>query len=170
MGASQSVPELVEAARSNAKLSVDRISDIETIKNGPGGTDAQSAELGAAIAELEAGVVDTFSMFEARMQHHFRRGPFSRKLTTKLSEAGEADLAERVHQFYLAVNVLKHGKGASYRELSSTSHSLIVLKSGEDVVVDASRKTSGLVDVTVTGFFEALSTTIIEAYQFLENK
>ncbi len=51
------------------------------------------------------------------MQHHFKRGPFSRKLKASLLVSGRDDLADRIHQYYLAINVLKHGTGASYREL-----------------------------------------------------
>jgi hypothetical protein len=161
MEASHSVPELVGAAQSTANACQNRISEIQSLKGA-------AQDLDAAIAELEAVVVDIFSVFEARMQHHFKRGPFSRKLKAKLLEAGEPDLADRLHQYYLAVNVLKHGKGASYRELLKNPSALITMNNADDVTAHEDRATSGLVDVTPTGFFDGLCATILEATAFLE--
>jgi len=170
MRASQSVPELVAAAQANAKTSEDRVSGILKLMDGQNGSDAQVEELRAATDALELASVDIFSLFEARMQHHFRRGPFSRKLKSLLLESEQTDLADRVHQYYLAINVLKHGKGASYRELLNTPSSLFVIKPTEDIIADDAHAPAGLVDVTVPGFFDGLTTTILEAYHFLENR
>ena len=170
MRASQSVPELVAAAQANAKTSEDRVSGILKLMDGQNGSDAQVKELRAATDALELAAVDIFSLFEARMQHHFRRGPFSRKLRSLLLESEQTDLADRVHQYYLAINVLKHGKGASYRELLNTQSSLFVIKQTEDVIVDEAHAPAGLLDVTVPGFFDGLTTTILESYHFLENR
>jgi hypothetical protein len=170
MRASQSVPELVAAAQANAKTSEDRVSGILKLMDGQNGSDAQVEELRAATDALELAAVDIFSLFEARMQHHFRRGPFSRKLKSLLLESEQTDLADRVHQYYLAINVLKHGKGASYRELLNTPSSLFVIKPIEDIIADEAHAPAGLVDVTVPGFFDGLTTTILEAYHFLENR
>jgi hypothetical protein len=126
-----------------------------------------SDELTAAIVALEAAAIDIFAVFEARMQHHFRRGPFSRKLKVALLEAGETDLADRIYEYYLIVNVLKHGKGASHRELLAMSEPLLpVRKAPEDY--EAGDGQPGLVDVTASGFFDGLTTAIIEAHDFLE--
>ena len=168
MSTSQSLLELVAAAKADAKTSEDRISEILKLTGGQDGSDAQVEELRAATASLELAAVDIFSLFEARMQHHFRRGPFSRKLRSLLLEAGKNDLADRVHQYYLAINVLKHRKGASYRELLKTPSTLFVVKPAEDITVDEAP--AGLVDVSVSGFFDGLTTTILEAYHFLENR
>lgn len=170
MEASQSLLELVAAAQANAKTSEDRISEIMKLMDGQNGSDAQVEELRAATVSLELAAVDTFSVFEARMQHHFRRGPFSRKLKSLLLESGQTDLANRVYQYYLAINVLKHGKGASYRELLNTPSTLFVVKPNADVIADEAHPPAGLVDVSVPGFFDGLSTTILEAYHFLENR
>jgi len=170
MRASQSVPELVAAAQANAKTSEDRVSGILKLLDGQNGSDAQVKELRAATDALELAAVDIFSLFEARMQHHFRRGPFSRKLKSLLLESEQTDLADRVHQYYLAINVLKHGKGASYRELLNTPSSLFVIKPIEDIIADEAHAPAGLIDVTVPGFFDGLTTTILEAYHFLENR
>jgi len=168
MSASQSILELVAAAQATAKTSEDRISEITKLMGGQAGSDAQVEELRAAAVALELAAIDIFSLFEARMQHHFRRGPFSRKLKSLLIESGQVALAGRVHQFYLAINVLKHGKGASYRELLNAPSSLLVVKPAEDNSTDGA--SPGLVDVTVPGFFEGLTSTILEAYHFLEGR
>ncbi len=170
MATSQSVLELVAAARANAKISKDRISEVLILMDGQNGSEAQVEELRAATVALELAAIDIFTLFEARMQHHFRRGPFSRKLKSLLLAAGQTDLADRVHQYYLAINVLKHGKGASYRELLKAPSTLIVVKPTEDIIADEAHAPAGLIDVSVPGFFDGLTATIIEAYHFLENK
>jgi hypothetical protein len=170
MGVSQSVPELIAAARENAKPSEACIEEIliqYDLRNIP---EVQVEELRAATVALELIAVDIFSVFEARMQHHFKRGPFSRKLKALLLAAKRADLADRVHQYYLAVNVLKHGRGASYRELLETPKTFLVVKPYDAAVVDAVPVRPGLVDVAVPGFIEGLTTTILEAFEFLENR
>ncbi len=134
METAQSLPELVAASQ----------------------TDAMNADT-ATVARL---AIDIFSVFEARMQHHFRRGPFSRKLKALLVESGEAELADAVYQYYLGVNVLKHGKGASHRELLKLSDTRFVVNADADNEV-------GLIDVSDAGFFAGLTETILAAYQFL---
>ena len=170
MEASHSVPELVAAAQIDAKTSQDRISDILNLMEGQTASAAQIEELTAATVALELTAVDIFSVFEARMQRHFKRGPFSRKLKAALLAAGQADLADRVHQHYLAINVLKHGTGASYRELLSNKSTLIVVEKPKDTTAVDAPASAGLIDVTVPGFFDGLTTTILEAYHFLENR
>ncbi|MHA1128677.1 MAG: hypothetical protein ACTSRN_06985, partial [Alphaproteobacteria bacterium] len=98
MDTSQSLLELVAAARANAKTSEDRISEVLKLMDGQNGSEAQVEELRAATVSLELVAVDIFSVFEARMQHHFKRGPFSRKLKSLLLAAGQTDLADRVYQ------------------------------------------------------------------------
>ena len=127
-------------------------------------------DLRAATVALEAVAVDTYTLFEARMQHHFKRGPFSRKLKALLLDNEQADLADRVHQHYLAINVLKHGVGASHRALLATPNCLFVVKKAVDVITDEAQTPTGLVDVSVAGFFDGLTATILEAYEFLENR
>lgn len=170
MGASQSLLELVAAAQANAKTSEDRISEILKLMDGQNGTQTQVEELRAATALLESAAVDTFSLFEARMQHHFRRGPFSRKLRSLLVASKKTDLADRIHQYYLAVNVLKHGKGASYRELLNTPSTLFAVKPAETNQDDDAHPPVSLVDISGPGFFDGMTAAIVEAYHFLENR
>lgn len=154
MEASQSVPELVAAAQTDVKPYEDHIAaNLTAVADG---------ETRAAIAALEAASVDIFSLFEARMQHHFKRGPFSRKLKALLLEAGEGDLADRIHQYYLAINVLKHGKGASHRELLKTPSALFVVRASDE------DQGASLVDISAPGFFAGLTQTILDAHSFLE--
>lgn len=171
METTQSVAELVAVARGNAKAYENRISAVLHLDDGGQKRSAsQVEELRAATIALELEAVDIFSLFEARMQHHFKRGPFSRKLTSLLLSSGHADLAERVHQYYLVINVLKHGKGASYRELLNTPDFPLVVMSGKDTISDNAQASVGLVDISVPGFFGELTETIMEASQFLEKR
>jgi hypothetical protein len=170
MEASHHVLELVKSAQVNAKISEARISDILKRMEGQNRSDAKVEELRAAIILLELEAVDIFSLFEARMQHHFKRGPFSRKLKSLLLESQQTDLADKFYQYYLAMNVLKHGRGVSYRELLNVPNSLFVVKSNEDIIIDEEHLSTGLVDVSVPGFFDGLIKTILEAYHFLENR
>ena len=170
MATSQSLLEQIAAAQVTAKALEGRISEALKLMDGSLGTDAQVKELRRATKALELAAVDIFSIFEARMQHHFKRGPFSRKLKALLLESKQPDLADQLHKYYLAVNVLKHGKGASYRELLNSPTSLFDVKSPQAANSEEAQPTAGLIDVTVLGFFDGLTKTIVDAYHFLEDK
>lgn len=170
MEATLSVPELVAAAQANAKMQEGRIEEALVLMGGQHVSKSQIEDLSAATAALEFAAVDILSVFEARMQHHFKRGPFSRKLKSLLVQAGKTDLADSLHQYYLAINVLKHGKGASYRELLSTPSHLVALKPASDLTEDDAGVHTSLIDVTLPKFFDGLTKTILEAYHFLEKK
>lgn len=101
----------------------------------------------ATTNQIEAMVVETVSAFEARLQHHFARGPFFVKLRGKLAAEGHLDLAQRVHHYYLAANVLKHGGGKSLRELQKIEPAPFTLQDEEG---------KALVDVTADGFLGGL--------------
>jgi hypothetical protein len=166
MAASESLLDLINAAQEQAKTHQTRIDQILATSDANSRSAEEVDALQSATKALETATIDAFSLFEARMQHHFKRGPFSRKLTARLREAGETKLTDQVHQYYLAANVLKHGKGASHRELLKTPTPLVTLRSDEP---DAETPTS-LIDVTTGGFFDGLCATIIAATHFLENK
>ena len=170
METSQSLLELVAAAQASAKVSEHRILNILQHMDNEDGSHAQVEELRAEIVKLKLVSVNTFSLFEARMQHNFRRGPFSRKLKSLLLESKKVDLADRVHNYYLAINVLKHGKGSSYRELLNVPNSYFILKPNENKTPVEEHATACLIDVSAPGFFDGLCATIIEAYHFLENR
>lgn len=169
MAVSQSLPNLVRAAQDTAKSSYDRMSEILNDADGQPMTDAQSKEMTEHTVAIELAAVDIFTVFEARMQRHFKRGPLSRKVKAALLEAGEPDLADRLHQHYLAINVLKHGTGASHRELLGNKSTLFVVKHVSDEAVKEGDAVAGLVDVTPPHFFDGLAGTILDAYDFLEN-
>ncbi|GAA6208812.1 hypothetical protein NBRC116601_21050 [Cognatishimia sp. WU-CL00825] len=158
----QSVPELIAAAQISAKALAEPLSDSADQER----SDAQRA----AVRAIELAAIDIFSVFEARMQHHFRRGPFARKLKALLLECKRDDLAKRFHRYYLAINVLKHGKGSSHRELLKAPAEFRVLTSNDGPVDDETQRPAALVDVTVPGFFDALCDTLLEAHQFLEKR
>lgn len=101
----------------------------------------------AEIAEIEAMVIETVSAFEARLQHHFARGPFFVKLRNKLAAEGHTALAQTVYQYYLAANVLKHGGGKSLRELEKIEPAPFTLQDEDG---------KALVDVTADGFLSGL--------------
>ncbi|MBT3141407.1 hypothetical protein DS909_20955 [Phaeobacter gallaeciensis] len=170
MDTTQSVPERVAAAQAAAKPSEDRIAEIFDLGDAQTLSVSLAEDLRAATVALELATVDIYSAFESQMQHHFKRGPFSRKLKNLLIDAGKTDLADRVHHYYLAANVLKHGKGASHRELLNAPTSLYAVKAAQDAAVDDDHPATGLIDVTGPDFFAGLTKTILEAYQFLEKK
>jgi len=170
MAASQSLLEQIAAAQVTAKALEGRISEALKLMDSSLRTDAQVKELLRATKALELAAVDIFSMFEARMQHHFKRGPFSRKLKALLLESKQPDLADRLHKYYLAINVLKHGKGASYRELLNSPTFLFDVKSPQATKSEEAQPPVSLIDVTAPGFFDGLTKTIVDAYYFLEGK
>jgi hypothetical protein len=170
MTTSENVPDLIAAAQANAKTSEDMIAEVRDLMEAQSASDAQVDAFRAAHVALELAAVDTFTLFEARMQHHFKRGPFSRKLKAALLEAGQSDLADRIHTYYLAINVLKHGKGASYRELLAAPSALFHMKQADSEAVQEDGAPSMLIDVAVPEFFAGLSASLLEAHQFLENR
>ena len=119
---------------------------------------------------IELAAVDIFTVFEARMQGHFKRGPLSRKVKAALLAAGKADLADRLHQHYLAINVLKHGTGASHRELLNNKSTLFVVTQAADAAGKSEDEPTGLIDVTSPHFFDGLAETILAAYDYLEKR
>ncbi len=163
MEVSQSVPELIAAAQANADMHKLKIDETLASMGEEQGSEPQLNDLQAATSAIELLAVDIFAVFEARMQHHFKRGPFSRKLKALLTRAGQPELAHKIYQYYLAINVLKHGIGSSHRELLQFPNQFFDVKSAKDS--DAS---GSLIDVTAQGFFEGLTTAILESYTFLE--
>ena len=166
MEATQSVIELVADAQTKAQASEQRVAEIETLIAERGASENATKELNELLSGMEAAVVNIYSLFEARMQRNFKRGPFSRKLKALLMKAKNPDLADRIHQYYLAVNVLKHGTGASYRELVASPSSRIVVRP----VGSAAEQSTSLIDVSGIGFFDGLAETILDACAFLEKR
>lgn len=170
MTASESLPDLVRAAQITAKSSYDQISEILATAVDQELTDAQNKELAEHTVAIELVAIDIFAVFEARMQRHFKRGPLSRKVKAALLEARQPDLADRLYQYYLAINVLKHGSGASHRELLGNKSMMFVVKQVSEQTAKEGEVLVGLVDVTAPQFFSGLADTILETYQFLENR
>jgi hypothetical protein len=65
-----------------------------------------------------------FSLFEALLQDQLKwKDPF-RDLHAYLKDRGHPNLASTIWDYYLAVNVLKHGEGPSYTKLAARRTSL----------------------------------------------
>jgi hypothetical protein len=114
----------------------------------------------ADVSEVEAIVVETVSAFEARLQHHFARGPFFVKLRNKLAAEGHTELAHTVYTYYLAANVLKHGGGKSLRELGKIEPQPFTLQDEEG---------KALIDVTADEFLGGLISALRSASTHLGN-
>lgn len=133
MGAIDSVPLLLAAAERTARRFEESVSEILKLMHENGGQTVFVNGLRMATVEIEVTVVGVFSLFEARMQPNFPRGSFFKQLRKHLIEAGQSELADQVHYYYLAVNVLKHGRGSSYEELRKVPNLPFVLKQPEDI-------------------------------------
>lgn len=118
-----------------------------------------AAELTKPVPEIEADIFDLVSTFEARLQHHFKRGPFFKKLRALLVANDQPALADNVHHYAQAVNVLKHGTGASYRELKSAGDLPFKLHVPAGNI--------RLIDVAKGGFYTGLVDTLDQAHAFL---
>ena len=112
----------------------------------------------ADVSEVEETVVETVSAFEARLQHHFARGPFFVKLRNRLRDEGHAALAQDVHHYYLAANVLKHGGGKSLRELEGLVDQPFTIQDEDG---------KALIDVTAGNFLGGLVVTLGKAHDIL---
>ncbi|MDG1532593.1 MAG: hypothetical protein P8Q99_14740 [Paracoccaceae bacterium] len=170
MSASESLSDLIVTAQKEAKATEVRIAEIGTLPEALDAGDEVVTEWQSLVVSLERAAVDMFSLFEKRMQHHFKRGPFSKKLAALLVSENKRDLADRVQQNYLVVNVLKHGQGASYRELVKSPAALATLKEPDGFVEIDETTPSEFIDITAPGFIDAMAATILDAQEFLENR
>ncbi len=69
-------------------------------------------------------VVGMFSVFEAILQDRLSCRNGFREVTDILDCEGEVVLKKRFNDLYLAVNVLKHGRGSSYNSLVAKTETL----------------------------------------------
>jgi len=65
-----------------------------------------------------------FSLFEALLQDQLKWNDPFKNLNAYLKDHGHPDLASTIYDYYLAVNVLKHGQGPSYTKLAARRASL----------------------------------------------
>lgn len=68
--------------------------------------------------------VGIFSLFESMMQDSFSCENVFKEVKKYLKKKGNNTLLERFNDYYLAINVLKHGRGKSYNELVERYESL----------------------------------------------
>ena len=134
------------------------MTDVPNVKQLLANADAMAQRTDAEASEIEAAVIETVSAFEARLQHHFARGPFYVKLGHHLTAEGHTDLAESVHNYYLATNVLKHGGGKSLQKLENLPNQPFTLQNVNG---------KALIDVTTAGFLDGLVKTLTQAHQIL---
>lgn len=152
MSDNETVPQLLEATLTTLNAAQAR-ADL---------TDTPSDQRAAA-DDIERAVIEVTSVFEARMQHHFRRGPFFKEVQKRLTAADQHDLAKRVIQYSHAVNVLKHGHGKSHRELLNMKGLPFRVRPRDREDTDI-----GLVDVLSPGFSEGFIDTLTQTQAFLD--
>jgi len=99
-----------------------------------------------AITIIAVGVIGTF---EGMLQRHFMWGDAYTELDKVLRDKGRNDLADRLLDYRLAVNVLKHGVGRSYDKLLARRAGLpfVIKGKGEAFFNEGDiSEVSGLVD------------------------
>ena len=134
------------------------MTDVPDVKQLLANADAIAQRADAEASQIEAAVIETVSAFEARLQYNFARGPFYVKLGHYLTAEGHTDLAQSVHNYYLATNVLKHGRGKSLQELEKRPNQPFTLRNEDG---------KALIDVTTPGFLSGLVKTLTQAHQIL---
>ncbi|MDX7391568.1 hypothetical protein SJ323_11025 [Citrobacter freundii] len=68
--------------------------------------------------------VGLFSIFEAHLQQELNCQNGFKEAESILEQAGQHALKDEFHNYYLAINALKHGDGASYNKLVANINSL----------------------------------------------
>ncbi|MCZ0813750.1 MAG: hypothetical protein ACQEVT_04980 [Pseudomonadota bacterium] len=169
MGAIEGVPLLLSAAEAKARKFDEDISELHKLMDEQGGQTVFVNGLRVAVIQMEMAAVGVFSLFEARMQPYFPNGPFFKSLRTHLFDADQPDLANDVWNYYLAVNVLKHGQGTSYEELIKSPELPFIIKRPDSFFFNEGdvAEPEGLIHVTAPGFFHGLIETLNRVYGFL---
>lgn len=170
MGAIDGVPLLLSAAEVTAQRFDESVSELLKLMKEEGGQTVFVSGLRMATVQVEISVVGVFSLFEARMQHKFPNGPFFKQLRVHLIEMGQDQLATNVWHYYLAVNVLKHGPGSSYKELcKSPDLPFIIKQPGEFFFEEGDvAEPEGLIDVIAMDFFQGLISTLSRVHVCLD--
>lgn len=171
MGAIQGLPLLLTAAELAAQRFDESVSELHKLMEEQGGQTVFVNGLRIATVQIEVAVVGVFSLFEARMQHHVPNGSFFTGVRNQLIDSGNPNLAQDLWHYYLAVNVLKHGLGPSYNELCESTGLPFEVKQPDEHFFDEGdiAEPEGLINVTATGFFEALIQTLNQTYLILED-
>lgn len=170
MSAIDGVPLLLSVAEVTAQKFNESVSELHKLMNVQGGQTVYVNGLRMATVQIEISVVGVFSLFEARMQHKFPNGSFFKQLRVHLSEMGQDQLATDVWHYYLAVNVLKHGSGSSYKELCKSPDLPFIIKQPGDFFFEEGdvAEPEGLINVVATGFFKGLISTLSRVHACLD--
>lgn len=170
MGAIVGVPLLLAAAKATERNFHAAVSEIIGLMEQHGGQTDLVNGLRLATVQIEVAAIGVFSLFEARMQPCIPKGPFFKQLKALLIEKGQEKLANNVWHYYLAVNVLKHGKGQSYKELCNETHLPFEIKKPDGFFFDEGdvSEPEGLINVIAEDFFVNLIQTLEAVHAYLE--
>ena len=169
MGAIDGVPLLIRAAEVTARKFYESVSELHNLTDEQSGQTVFVNQLRLATIQIEIAAVGVFSLFEARIQPHFQDGPVFEALRAHLNKEGQSELANDVEYYHLAVNVLKHGMGSSYNKLLEAPNLPFAIKKKGVPFFDEGdvAEPEGLINVTATGFFEGLISTLSRTHKFL---
>jgi hypothetical protein len=126
-----------------------------------------------ATTEYEVSAVGIFSLFEARMQDRLEPEQKPLKaIKTILTQVGEEGLFETYHQLYLAVNVMKHGRGPNYARLLKFEDLPFALKpKGEAYFEEGDiAEPEGLIDFRSPAFFDLLRSTLDKVHDIVAHQ
>lgn len=170
MGAVTGIPMLLLVAGSMAERIDEKVQEITELIETQGGQTVLCNALRHCTVELEVLAVGVFSLFESRNEERLSKEKRFENLSNKIRESGEVELGDRLWQFYLAVNVLKHGRGPSYNKLVEMHGLPFEVKMPGLAFFDEGdiSEPEGLINVTGTGFFADLIDTLQRANQFLD--
>ncbi|MEX1662616.1 hypothetical protein AB4874_13305 [Thioclava sp. 15-R06ZXC-3] len=96
MGAIDGVPLLLSAAEVTARKFYEDVSKLHKLMDEQGGQTVFVNGLRMATVQIEVAAVGVFSLFEARLQPQFPRGPFFKQLKAHLTKVGQTELANDV--------------------------------------------------------------------------
>lgn len=172
MGAIDGMPLLLSAAEVRARQCNEHVTELHELMDQHGGQTVFVNGLRMATVQIEIAAVGVFSLFEARMQHYFQKGSFFKLLKKHLIDRGQPELADDIWHYYLAVNVLKHGRGPSYEELRKAPDLPFDIKQPDDSFFEEGdvAKPEGLTNVTAPGFFDGLIGTLSRVHACLQSQ
>lgn len=116
--------------------------------------------------------IGMFSIFEAQLQDSLGCADGFERARDILNDAGESELRDRFEHLFLAVNVLKHGRGRSYDKLVASAQSLpFRVKLSDEVFLEEGdvAEISTLVEVD-DAFVELCGSVVAEVAKVIEQR